>query len=79
MDDWLFFLINRVWTNIYADRLFATLTSAAVWLPFLTVGLGVGLWFGTFRIRSFLLVAAVDLLCGRRPVQFGGQALVSPA
>jgi hypothetical protein len=41
MDDWLFFLINCVWTNIYADRLFATLTSAAVWLAFLTVGLGV--------------------------------------
>jgi undecaprenyl-diphosphatase len=67
MDDRLFFLINRVWTNAFADQVWATLTSAAVWLPFLTVGLGVGLWLGTFRVRSFLLVAAVALLAVAGP------------
>lgn len=61
MDNTLLFLINRVWTNAFLDRLMATFTSSDVWMPVLFI-LGVLLlWRGSFRTRSFIIVSLLTI------------------
>jgi undecaprenyl-diphosphatase len=79
MDKTLMFLINRVWTNPFLDRLMAVLTDFAVWLPILVLVLVLVLWRGGFRARSFAVTTLICLAFTDGIVtQFGKQLINRP-
>src|SRR5688572_3239263 len=59
MDQKLFLLINRVWTHPVLDRFMAGLTSFDVWVPFIVILVLLAAWRGGFRVRAFLVTAAL--------------------
>jgi undecaprenyl-diphosphatase len=61
MDKTLLLFINREWTNPFMDRVMATFTSSAVWMPILLLGALLLLWRGNFRVRSFVIVTLLAI------------------
>jgi undecaprenyl-diphosphatase len=61
MDKTLLLFINREWTDPFMDRLMASFTSFAVWMPLLLVAALVLLWRGNFRVRSFVVVTLLTI------------------
>jgi undecaprenyl-diphosphatase len=59
MDQHLLFLINRQWTHPALDWFMAALSSFAVWAPVLAVVVVLLLVRGDFRMRAFVVAAAL--------------------
>lgn len=59
MDEKLLLLINREWTNPALDRLMAAASSFGAWAPLLVLLGLVLLWRGNFRLRAFIVTAAL--------------------
>ena len=59
MDQKLLFLINRQWTNAGLDWFMGALSCFAAWVPLLLVLVLVLVLFGGFKMRAFLLTAAL--------------------
>ena len=62
MDQRLFFLINRQWTNPLLDRIMAAASSLDLWLPLLVAGVLTVAWLGQTRGRWLLV--ALGLMLG---------------
>lgn len=61
MDERLFFLINRSWTNPALDRLMSAASSFDLWLPLILIVLGLTAWCGGRRARVFLITLGLML------------------
>jgi len=61
MDERVFFLINHSWATPVLDRLMAAMSSFDLWLPFIIVVLGLTVWRGGRRARTFLIVLGITL------------------
>src|SRR5688572_21036707 len=59
MDQKFLFLINREWTNPALDKVMAAASSFSVWTPLLIILVVVLLIRGDFRMRAFILTAAM--------------------
>jgi undecaprenyl-diphosphatase len=64
MDERLFVLINRQWTNPALDRLMAAVSSLDLWAPFLIVLVVLAAWFGGKRARMFLFALGLLVAIG---------------
>ena len=62
MDQRLLVLINQQWTGPALDRIMASASSLAVWLPLLIVLAALALWRGGTRARRFLLCLGLTLV-----------------
>ncbi len=61
MDLQLLYLFNRTWTSPALDWIMAVVSCTELWVPFMVLGAGLGLIFGGFRARAFLLCAGLTL------------------
>jgi len=59
MDQKLLFLINHQWTCSALDYVMALVSSFDAWIPPLILLVGLLLWRGGFRVRAFVLSAAL--------------------
>ena len=59
MDQKLLFLINRQWTNAALDWFMAAVSCMAAWLPLVLVLVLVLVFKGGFKVRAFLITAAL--------------------
>ena len=59
MDQQLLFLINRQWTNAGLDWFMGALSCFAAWVPLIVILILILLIKGGFKVRAFLLTAAV--------------------
>ena len=64
MDQRLFFLINRQWTNPALDRIMAAASSLDVWLPFIVLLVLLVAWRGGARARWLLVALGLMLAVG---------------
>jgi undecaprenyl-diphosphatase len=64
MDERLFVLINRQWTNPALDRIMAAVSALDVWAPLIVLIVILAAWLGGKRARMFLVALALLLAVG---------------